>query len=67
MKKRGVVRNFIWEWLKEKWDRYQTQKKSDALWNKLHRHCKNGKPIRFSKKNYIKFCNDAKKAEKNKK
>lgn len=55
------------DWIKERWDRYQAQKRSDELWNRLHRHSVKGKPVRFTKKAYIKFCQQCEKAKKEKK
>jgi hypothetical protein len=53
--------NVVVDWIKERWDRYQAKRKSDALWNKLHRYSVSGKPTKFLKKNYIKLWNRQKK------
>ena len=49
----------ILDFLKEWWDRYQAQRKSDALYNKLHRYHKDGKPAKFKQKDAIKMARDA--------
>ena len=44
----------IIEFLKEWWTRYQAQKKSDILYNKLHKYDVDGKTCKFSQKDAIK-------------